>query len=95
VQTGDYPTLARVFSDASLSAADAFESGLEYVLDGVSARVGQGVPAAGGRGAADAAAMEQPSMADNEASATSTVEDEAGATSAGSGKHGRFGRKRT
>ncbi len=36
VSTGDYPTLARVFSDASqLTAANAFESGLDYVLDGI------------------------------------------------------------
>lgn len=46
VQAGDYPTLARVFSDASLSAADAFESGLEYVLDGIAARVGDGAGSA-------------------------------------------------
>jgi AcrR family transcriptional regulator len=46
VQTGEYPTLARVFSDASLTAADAFESGLDYVLDGVAARVS---PASGDR----------------------------------------------
>jgi AcrR family transcriptional regulator len=36
VSTGDYPTLARVFSDASnLTATDAFETGLNYVLDGI------------------------------------------------------------
>ena len=39
VQSGNYPTLARVFSDASLTATGAFESGLEYVLDGVAERI--------------------------------------------------------
>ena len=89
VRTGDYPTLARVFSDASLSAADAFESGLEYVLDGIAARVGQAAPAPSGRaadGADGAGTAGQPatSMADNEASATSA-----------GGKHARFGRRRS
>jgi AcrR family transcriptional regulator len=36
VSTGDYPTLARVFSGASnLTATDAFETGLNFVLDGI------------------------------------------------------------
>lgn len=39
--SGDYPTLARVFSDAShLTASDAFETGLNYVLDGIAMQAG-------------------------------------------------------
>jgi AcrR family transcriptional regulator len=51
--TGEYPTLARVFSDASnLNATDAFETGLDYLLDGIAAQV----DAAAGSAAAQPAA---------------------------------------
>jgi AcrR family transcriptional regulator len=36
---GSYPALARVFTDASISTDDAFETGLSYVLDGVGAQI--------------------------------------------------------
>jgi hypothetical protein len=101
VRSGDYPTLARVFSDASLTATGAFESGLEYVLDGVADRVAAasaGASAAastatssgaGPRHAAGEAAPDPAdgaeSMADNEASTDA---------SAGAGKRGRLGRRR-
>ncbi|MDP9117190.1 MAG: TetR/AcrR family transcriptional regulator C-terminal domain-containing protein [Actinomycetota bacterium] len=46
VATGDYPTLERVFADAAhLTAADAFETGLSYVLDGIEASVQSAGPA--------------------------------------------------
>lgn len=40
IGTGEFPTLARVFAGAgNLTAADAFETGLTYVLDGIAAQV--------------------------------------------------------
>jgi hypothetical protein len=40
MSSGDYPTLARVFAEAAnLTASDAFENGLTYVLDGIAAQV--------------------------------------------------------
>jgi hypothetical protein len=54
VSSGDYPTLARVFSDASnLTASDAFETGLNYVLDGIAMHAGVEKPG-------DPAAIEEP-----------------------------------
>jgi AcrR family transcriptional regulator len=73
--TGEYPTLARVFADASnLTAADAFESGLDYVLDGIAAQVN---PSAGG-GAHDGGIVgdETPSSAPDTETAEATSGDE-------------------
>jgi AcrR family transcriptional regulator len=99
VQTGAYPTLAQVFSDASISAVDAFESGLEYVLDGIGVRLA-GSSAAGGGGTPgdgdgqDAAAAAQVTPADESPADESLAENEASTTGAGPGRQARFGRRR-
>ncbi|MDT4893411.1 MAG: hypothetical protein QOE97_2446 [Pseudonocardiales bacterium] len=55
---GEYPALARVFSDASISTDDAFEKGLGYVLDGVGLQIERAGGAKPGEtgGSADATA---------------------------------------
>ena len=65
IQTGEYPTLARVFADAAnLTAVDAFEAGLDYVLDGIAAQMATAAagpdPEAEGAAAAVESADAQP-----------------------------------
>jgi AcrR family transcriptional regulator len=84
VQTGEYPTLARVFSDASLSADDTFETGLNYVLDGIATRV-PGGPADHGTAAGGG-----DSMAENQAAAQADA-----ANGEPHARGGRFGRRRS
>lgn len=81
IETGEYPTLARVFSDASnLTAADAFESGLSYVLDGIAAQIGVSATAGGGDGqpagaeGTDADSAPPPGEPDTAAAADGPVE---------------------
>lgn len=91
MQTGQYPTLARVFADATnLSAVDAFESGLDYVLDGIAAQIQTTVSAA------PATPVESASGADDTADpdATSAESDDSDDTDAQSGGSRRLSRRR-